>query len=424
MTKETYKPGKECIKCGSCMTVCPVFQNTHMEADVARGRLAVLKQGEKDEKLARSAIMRDVLTRCLLCGACENVCANKVPAPSRVIQGREIARKRFNLPKQVQLAALMDQGLKGGLLRTGGKLAQGLLGGKIDKSSGLYLRFPASFFTGRKVIPAFTSPSWLEQKKGADFSGPGLRIGFFVGCGTDHLFQQNAQALERLGKEAGLNIITVPGQGCCGLPAYAGGDRETAIACAKRNLDAFSALDLDAVATVCASCGSQIQNLPQLFEDDPEYLAKAEKMAAMHQDAAQILLDAPGFQDLLKQINAAAHDETPRIYYHTPCHLRFGKGASSAPLDLLKSLDQRIDLIPPGGLTQCCGHGGGFNIDHHDLSLKIHQSGLNPILEQSPEKIVTGCTGCLMQFMEGVFTAKRPHVEICHPLVLVDTLLK
>ena len=106
----------------------------------------------------------------------------------------------------------------------------------------------------------------------------------------------------------------------------------------------------------------------------------------MHKDAAQILLDAPGFRDVLKQKNAAPHDETPRIYYHTPCHLRFGKGASSAPLDLLKSLDRRIDLIPPGGLTQCCGHGGGFNIDHHNLSMEIHQSGLGPILEQSPEK--------------------------------------
>ncbi|MBI9074896.1 MAG: (Fe-S)-binding protein [Desulfatibacillum sp.] len=423
MPDNTYKPKGDCIKCGQCMAVCPVFLQSHMEADVARGRLAVLKQGEKDDKLARSAIMRDVLTRCLLCGACENTCANKVPVITKVIQGREIARKRFNLSKQVQLAAIMDQGLKGGILRTGGKLAQSLVGGKIEKSSGLHLRFPSSFFTDRKVIPAIAPTSWLEQKKTASPDKPGPKIGFFVGCGTNHLFQENALALENLGQETGMNIITVPGQGCCGLPAYAGGDRETAIACAKQNLDAFSILNLDAVVTVCASCGSQIKKFPALFDEGTKYHALALKMAGLHQDSAQLLMRSENFLNILQKINQSPGQEMPRIYYHAPCHLRFGSASTNAPLEMLKALDKRLAVIPPEGLTQCCGHGGGFNIDHHALSMDIHQTGLGPILDKMPQFVVSGCTGCMMQFVEGVYIAKRPQVEICHPLVLVNRLL-
>ena len=31
-----------CMKCGNCQAVCPMFGATHMEADVARGKLALI----------------------------------------------------------------------------------------------------------------------------------------------------------------------------------------------------------------------------------------------------------------------------------------------------------------------------------------------------------------------------------------------
>ena len=56
-----------CMKCGMCQSVCPVFGETMMEADVTRGKLTLL------EKLAHRLIedpdaVNEKLNRCLLSG--------------------------------------------------------------------------------------------------------------------------------------------------------------------------------------------------------------------------------------------------------------------------------------------------------------------------------------------------------------------
>lgn len=73
-----------CMKCGMCQSVCPVFGETMMEADVTRGKLTLL------EKLAHRLIedpdaVNEKLNRCLLCGSCQ---ATALPAfPSGNLHG-------------------------------------------------------------------------------------------------------------------------------------------------------------------------------------------------------------------------------------------------------------------------------------------------------------------------------------------------
>lgn len=392
---------------------------------MARGRLAVLKTAEKGEEgLDQSKILYNVLSRCLLCGACTNVCANKVPVSDLVIQARARAREknRYPLAKRIQSAVLTSDGPGGDLLRRGGRLAKALACGEIEKTSGLHLRFPAPFFSGRRVIPNLAPKSWMETALEREVSTDRPNVGFFAGCGTNHIFTDAARALERLAQIAGINLITVRDQGCCGLPAYASGDLKAAEKCAARNLDAFSALDLDAVVTTCASCGSQLLNLPDLFPEGSERHEQAKKLAGLHMDAAQYLAGVPGFEKAVK--SRLKDGPSQKVYYHAPCHTRFGRGVTDAPFRLLSMAAPPLDLIPTEGLTQCCGHGGGFNLSHYDLSGKIHQACITPILAQEPDVITTGCTGCLLQFTEGVYAnGKGGAVAVRHPLVVLDGLL-
>ncbi len=42
LVKELEDQLATCIRCGMCQSVCPLFEQTRKEADVARGKLALL----------------------------------------------------------------------------------------------------------------------------------------------------------------------------------------------------------------------------------------------------------------------------------------------------------------------------------------------------------------------------------------------
>ena len=66
-----------CSRCGMCQAVCPLFSQTGQEADVARGKLALL-DGLKEEMFKDPNGVMERLNRCLLCGSCEAGCSCEV----------------------------------------------------------------------------------------------------------------------------------------------------------------------------------------------------------------------------------------------------------------------------------------------------------------------------------------------------------
>lgn len=77
-----------CMKCGMCQAVCPMFGASGMEADVARGKLALI-DNLAHEMLKDPASVSDKLGRCLLCGSCQAACP-----PGRPDYGRIYGRAR------------------------------------------------------------------------------------------------------------------------------------------------------------------------------------------------------------------------------------------------------------------------------------------------------------------------------------------
>jgi glycolate oxidase iron-sulfur subunit len=125
---------------------------------------------------------------------------------------------------------------------------------------------------------------------------------------------------------------------------------------------------------------------------------------------------------LKKQALAHAFQRKPllRVAYHDPCHLRIGQGITEAPRRLLEAFPN-VEFIEAPHPGQCCGHGGDFNLSHFDLSVKILDRRMEDFLKVEPDAIVTGCTGCLLQFEEGVSRQRLTgRVRVCHPLVLID----
>ena len=78
-----------CKRCGMCHAVCPVFAETGREADVARGKLALL-DGLVDEMFINPEGVFERLNRCLLCGSCASICPRGVNVLEIFIKARTI----------------------------------------------------------------------------------------------------------------------------------------------------------------------------------------------------------------------------------------------------------------------------------------------------------------------------------------------
>jgi len=417
-----------CKRCGQCMSVCPVYLTTFREDDVARGKLALL-EGVEAGVMNRSKRFEEILSRCLLCGACAEVCANRVQTNRIMQSGRE---RLFELEKKSQaesalLKAVREGSLSAKALLKGGALLQALACRKIPESSGLHLRFPLSYFTERRTVPPIAWRPFLDafrSEPSVDTGGP--RIGFFVGCGANYLFPDVAWALVGILKRLGAGLIVPEGQVCCGLPAYVAGDTETARKLARKNIEAFESLKLDAILSVCASCGSQITSLPSLFPDDPASRDAASSISTKHMDAMAFLIDHLGFEEYLKSLQPSGPEElsTLKVAYHDPCHLRIGQGITEAPRKLIDALPG-VKLLETPHPGKCCGHGGDFNLSHFSLSMEILKRRVTDLEKVQPDKVVTGCTGCLLQLAEGVNrSGLRRGVEVCHPLVLAERVIE
>lgn len=419
----------KCKRCGQCMSVCPVYQATFQESDVARGKLALLECVEAGT-INASERLESILSRCLMCGACSQVCANKVETTLIMQTGRE---KLFETGKKGQteralFGAVREGRLSAKVLLKGGSLLQALACKKIPETSGLHLRFPLSFFTARRTAPPIAWKPFLQSAQSEPAAmGERPRIGLFVGCGANYLFPDTPRALVRILRRMGVTPVIPRDQICCGLPAYVSGDTETARKLAQKNIEAFKSLELDAVLTVCASCGSHLKALPSLFSDDSSSRNAATSLARKHMDAMTFLIDHLDFEVFLKNLQSAKpqKDTRPlRVAYHDPCHLRLGQGITQAPRRLIQALPgvQLAEASHPG---QCCGHGGEFNLSHFALSMKILDRRTEDFRKVNPETIVTGCTGCLLQLAEGISrNGLAGRIEVCHPLVLVEKAIE
>ena len=62
-----------CIRCGLCHSVCPTYQETHLEEESPRGRIAMAKAlTEGHIQFSHDLIVHE--ESCLMCDACTEIC--------------------------------------------------------------------------------------------------------------------------------------------------------------------------------------------------------------------------------------------------------------------------------------------------------------------------------------------------------------
>lgn len=410
-----------CMKCGMCQSVCPVFAETMKEADVTRGKIALL------ENLAHEMIndaqgVQEKLNRCLLCGSCASNCPSGVKVMDIFLKARVIVNSYMGLSpakKAILRGMLTNPKLFNALLDMG-SLFQGLFTTKVDELLGSSCSKVLSPLIGDRHFVGLASTSLHRKVKSMDTPAgkSGVRVAFFPGCLGDKMFTSVAEACLKVFAHHGVGVYMPEGQACCGIPALASGDRVAYDKLVKLNLELFAKGNFDYLVTPCGTCTATLKEIWPKMKDEYPF--------AMRQQIEELekkVMDVNAFVvDVLGVKPTTQHKGGVRVTFHDSCHMKKSLGVTAQPRALI-GMNARYELVEMNECDRCCGSGGSFNLYHYDLSKQIGQRKRDNIVATGAQVVSTSCPACMLQ-MTDMLSQNGDKVSVKHSIELyADSLV-
>lgn len=393
-----------CFRCGLCRSVCPSFAAAEVEAASPRGRVQYARSLLAGE-LGHGDV-EDRMLDCLGCMRCADIC------PSGVRTDRIVTAVRAELVDRGRLHPVKRLAFRGVLTHPAIMRIATTIGALGDRavyrpSDALRELVPRIAGMEDKAFPAFAPERALDRLPETVPSGYGstrLRAAYFVGCATNLLYPEVAEATVRVLSRMGVELVIPRGVSCCGIPAYSSGDFDSARTLARRNRAVLDALDVDCIVTDCASCSSALKHGVE------EALGMPAASKPVY-DLTELLADLAADTELPGPV-----EET--VTYHDPCHLARGQGITEEPRDVLKRIPG-LEFIEMTDADACCGGAGTFTFTHHSLARKVGASKVRSIRETGAAIVATPCPACRMQ-LDDLLAHGGLAVQVRHPVELLD----
>ena len=438
----------ECADCDVCRFLmdsdCLMFPELYRLYD---------KEMETGEKITSGELrhMVDLCNFCALC-PCPPVRANLIEAKTSFID-RDGLKFGVRTLEDVQRVSR----LCGAFPKLINKLLRGKnTSGMIKKVAGIH---------NERQIPAFPSenfPQWA-QKHGLT-SRPQKdrhrKIAYFAGCTANYLFPEVPRAVAEVLQYNGFDVF-YPEQKCCGMPSMLEGDRGLTLKFVRHNMDILAdavEAGYDIVCS-CPTCGFMLRNVlkenayysseyqASVGADDDHLKIPAAKATANPGGKEFNLLKKNMFQDILKDegyfssidpmkrimvaenicdlgeylldlhqsgdLKTDFKQLSGRMVYYPPCHLR--------EQEIGRPYQELLNLLPGAnpeavdGSLYCCGMAGimGFKRDFHETSIHLGNRLMEKINELAPERLITDCLSCRLQFNQLL-----PY-KVQHPVELI-----
>lgn len=414
--KELESDLSKCARCGMCMSVCPLYAETRNETDVARGKLALL-DGMKEKMFDHPHGVKERLDRCLLCGACGKHCPNSVATLAIFLKARSLLSgvaglspvKKYLLKKMLANPDRLEK-----WAARGAKFQNRFIKKESPTLGTASLGFPAALGE-RHFLPLAEKPfhQTYTQEDAKPEAGESTVL-FYPGCLIDYVFPNIGQAVMKALHHHRVRVILPETQACCGMPAMAAGDRETAEKLMRLNLAQFEKHSFDHLITACPTCAYAIKKIW------PMILAKEEDgITSLLTTLGEKTLDISQFiasrmdPEEEKEIRTGS-DEAKIITYHDPCHLKKSLNISSEPRALISDR-HKYRLVEMNQSDRCCGMGGSFGIEHYELSNRIGNAKLTDILATNCDIVASGCPACMMQ-LSHILSKSQSRILVKHPI--------
>ncbi len=411
-----------CMRCGMCQAVCPVYGATMREADVARGKVALLEH-LAHEMIADPAGVNDKLNRCLLCGSCAANCPSGVKLMDIFLNARVIVTEYLGLSpikKAVFRGMLGNPGLFNTLLEVGSKF-QGILVKDTGKVQGTSCASALDSIIGKRHFVKLAKTPFHSKVKSMDSSGrPGMpKVLFFPGCVTDKMFPNVAEACMKVFNHHGVGVFMPEKMACCGIPPLASGDGKSFDKLVRRNLDLFSKGEFDYLVTPCATCTATFKEIWTTMADRFEAFERRQ-IKELHDKC----MDINAFVVNVLGVTTGGVESSStakKVTFHDSCHMKKSLGVFGEPRKLI-GLNKNYSLVEMAESDRCCGSGGSFNLYQYDLSKDIGQRKRNNIVATGATVASTGCPACMLQMID-MLSQNNDNVEVKHSIeIYADTL--
>jgi glycolate oxidase iron-sulfur subunit len=283
---------------------------------------------------------------------------------------------------------------------------------RLVRASGLLKLFPKRLGELEAITPD------IQPQFSADLIAPltpaigqkRYRVALLTGCAQDLIFSDvNRDTAEVLARN-GCEVITPPGQFCCGSLHAHNGELELAQQLARKQIDQFPPDSFDAIISNAGGCGSHLKHYRRILADDQAYLGRAElwdkKIKDIHEWLIEIGITAPT-PSLAKQV----------VTYHESCHLAHGQKITTQPRQLLRAIPN-LELVELPESNWCCGSAGIYNLIQPEMANELLCRKLQHIRSTGASIVATANPGCLLQLING---AKQQGMTLrtVHPITLL-----
>ena len=412
-----FKQSLQCIRCASCLNVCPVFRiiGGHVFGKVYTGGIGTILTAWTEGLKAS----KDIQGLCIQCGNCVKVCPGKINIPELILQIRKRLAKEEGLGFKTKAiySVVNNRKLFHTILKVASKLQ------KPFESKGFirHLPFFLSELTHERSLPAIADVPFRDRFKKIEQPKSEKKAIFFAGCLIDFAYPEIGEALVKLLNSADIEVLFPQEQTCCGAPARYSGVMDVAANNSKQNIEALLSVEADYVVSACPTCTVALK---RQFIKDLKEQNYDEKLVKSAEYLSEKVIDASELVNRLIIEGKIQFKKLPEIdfTYHDPCHLIRSLNISQQPRESLTNAG--LKLIEMFESDTCCGMGGSYSLRFPEISGTILRRKLENIQKTEAKLVCTDCPGCVMQIRGGV-DKEELQIKVKHSLeVLAERIRK
>lgn len=240
-----------------------------------------------------------------------------------------------------------------------------------------------------------------------------MKVSLFITCLADVFYSNVGKHTVELLEKLGCEVDFPEQQTCCGQPAFNSGYHKETKEVAKHMIRTFEKSDY--VVGPSGSCVAMLHEYGHLFENDPEWKEKAEKLAKKSYELTQFIVDVLKVETVNASLPACAT-------YHKSCHMTRLLGVKDAPGKLLDQV-KGLDVKPLPNSHDCCGFGGTFSVKMVPISEQMVDEKVKHIEETGAEVLIGADCGCLMN-IGGRINRKGKPIKVMHIAEVLNSEVK